>query len=530
VNPRVLVADPIAREGIELLKRGADVRVQTGMAEPELCEAVRECDALVVRSETQVTAAVLEAAGRLRVVARAGVGVDNIDVSAATRRGVLVVNSAGGNSLAAAEHTLAMLLSLSRNIPRAAESLRRGEWKRSRFVGVEVNRKTLGVLGFGRIGREVARRARGLGMKVIAHDQFISPEQAEHEGVELVDLPALLAQADYLTIHAPLTRETAGMLGEAQLRQLRRGARLINCARGGIVDEAALLRVLDDEHLAGAALDVFEQEPPPSDHPLLRHDRVIATPHLGASTQEAQVNVAVDVAEQILAVLAGQPARSAVNVPAVSPEIYARLEPYLRLATRLGRLHAQLADGPISGVEVTYGGELIDLDVHPITRALLVGLLQPVLAQPVNAVNAPVLAETRGIRVTESKTASDPDLLHTVRVQVDDEQGSHTIAATAVNRRELRIREIDGFSIDLIPEGYMLIARHRDRPGVIGTVGTLMGANQINIAEMRVGREAAGKRAVMVLTVDDPVPERLLEEIRGAIDAEVVRFVDLERE
>ncbi len=525
--PSVLVAEPIAQEGIDRLRTAAEVEMIHSLSEEELCDRVAEIDALVVRSATRVTEAVLRAGRRLRVVGRAGVGVDNIDVSTATELGILVVNSAEGNTIAAAEHTIGMLLALSRSIPAAAASLARGEWKRSRFVGVEVYQKTLGVLGFGKIGREVARRGRGLGMQVLASDLFITPEQAAREGVDLVELAELLERSDYLTVHAPLTRDTRGMIGEAEIARMRPGARLINCARGGIVSEAALFAALESGHLAGAALDVFEQEPPPPDGPLLRHPNVVATPHLGASTEEAQVNVAVDVADQILDVLAGRPARSAVNVPAVSPEVYARIEPYLRLGRAIGRLHAQLADCPVRAVAVAYSGELLQLDVGPITRAVLIGLLQPVLAQPVNEVNAPLIAEGRGIRVTESKTAGEPDSPTLIRVEVERDDSPASIAGVALSRRDIRIREIDRFRIDLEPEGNMVVGMHHDRPGIIGTVGTILGANQINIAGMHVGREAAGKRALMVLTVDDPVPEPLLEELRTAIGAEFMRFVEL---
>lgn len=524
---RVLVADQIAEDGVSILRSGAEVEEAFNLPEAALCERVRNFDALVVRSQTRATGAVLRAGERLRVVARAGVGVDNIDVPTATERGILVLNSAQGNTIAAAEHTVAMLLALARKIPAAAASLRAGEWKRGKFVGNEVYRKTLGVIGFGKIGREVARRAIGLGMHVIASDVFLTPEQAEHEGVELAELPELLPRCDYLTVHVPLTRDTRGLLADAEFAQMKPGVRIINCARGGIIDEAALLRALDAGQVAGAALDVFEEEPPPPDHPLVRHEKVVATPHLGASTEEAQVNVAIDVAEQILAVLGGAPARSAVNVPALSPELYARIEPYMRLGTQLGRLQAQLARGGVRAVSVAYSGDLVDLDVGPVTRAVLIGLLQPVLAQPVNEVNAPVIAESRGIRVTESKIAGDHDLPNLIRLQVTDEDGSCCVAGTVLGRREIRIREIDGFAIDMAPARYLLFATHRDRPGIIGTIGTLLGEHRINIAGMHVGREEVGRRAVMVLTLDDPVPEGLLAEIQERIDAESVRFVEL---
>lgn len=524
---RVLVADPISPAGVERLREGAEVDVATGLKPEQLLERIGDYDAMVVRSETRVTGDILEAGKRLRVVARAGVGVDNIDVATATRCGVIVVNSPEGNTMAAAEHTVAMLLALSRKIPAAVESLRRGEWKRSQFVGVEVYNKVLGVVGFGKIGREVARRGRGLGMQVLASDAFVSPEVAEREGVRLVELDELYRRSDYITVHTPLTRETRGMIGDAAFAQMRDGVRILNCARGGILDEAALLRALDSGKAAGAGLDVFEQEPPPADSPLVAHPKVVCTPHLGASTEEAQVNVALDVVDQILIILAGGPPRSAVNMPALSAEVMERIEPHILLGTKIGRMLAQLADGPIRSVSVVYGGDLATMDVQPVTRGVLMGLLQPVLAQSVNFVNAPYIAEQRAIRVTESKTAGDDDYGNYIRVEVEETQGGHAVAGTVLGRRDLRIREIDQFQIDLKPEGYLLVARHTDRPGIIGRVGTMLGEAKINIGGMHVGREAVGQRAVMVLTVDEPVPEALLASITTAIEAESVRVVDL---
>lgn len=524
---RVLVADKIAEAGVDRLRQRAHVDVHTGEPPEELIRRIPEYDALVVRSETQVTAAVLDAGRRLRVVARAGVGVDNIDVPAATQHGVIVVNSPEGNTIAAAEHTVAMLLALSRKIPCAVASLRRGDWKRSAFIGVEVYNKSLGVIGFGKIGREVAHRCQGLGMRVLASDAFVTPELAQREGAELVELPELFQRSDYITVHTPLTRDTRGLIDDDAFDQMQDGVRIINCARGGIIDEAALFRALESGKVAGAALDVFEQEPPPRDSPLVSHPLVIPTPHLGASTEEAQVNVALDVADQILGVLDGLPPRSAVNMPAVSAEVFARIEPFLELGVKIGRLQAQLADSPIRSVEVIYSGEVLNLEVQPVTRGVLMGLLQPVLAQSVNFVNAPYIAEQRGIRVTESKTAGEEDYPNYIRVEVEETSGRRSVGGTVLGRRDLRIREIDQFRIDLKPEGYLLFARHHDRPGVIGQVGTLLGEARINIGGMYVGREEVGKRAVMVLTVDEPVPEALLDRIREAIEAEFVRLVDL---
>ncbi|MCC2668286.1 MAG: D-3-phosphoglycerate dehydrogenase [Armatimonadetes bacterium] len=527
---RILVADPVAKEGIERLKQAGEVDVITGQTQDQLVACIGDYDAMVVRSETKVTEPIFAAAKRLKVVARAGVGVDNIDVTAATRYGVVVVNSPEGNTIAAAEHSIAMLLAMSRKIPAAAASLGRGEWKRSQFVGVEVYNKALGVVGLGKIGREVARRARGLGMRVLAHDAFVSPEVARREGVELVELKQLFQESDYITVHTPLTRDTRGLVNDEAFALMKDGVRLINCARGGIIDESALLRALDSGKVAAAAVDVFEQEPPVKDSPaqaLTLHPKVLATPHLGASTEEAQVNVAVDVADQIVGILAGKPPRSAVNMPAIAADVFARIEPALELGVRIGKLHAQLADSPITAVSVTYSGELLNEQVQPVTRGVLMGLLQPVLAQSVNFVNAPYIAEQRGIRVTESKTAGQEEYSNYICVEVEEQNGRRRIGGTVLGRRDYRIREIDQFRIDLRPEGYLLFARHTDRPGIIGAVGTMLGEAGVNIGGMYVGREERGKRAVMVLTVDETVPEDLLQRIEDVIQADLVRFVEL---
>lgn len=524
---RVLVADKISDEGVKRLKTVAEVDVLTGLKEDELVERIPVYDAMVVRSETRVTAPILQAGKRLKVVARAGVGVDNIDVNAATASGVVVVNSPEGNTIAAAEHSIAMLLSMSRKIPAAAASLSQREWKRSKFVGVEVYNKTLGVIGFGKIGREVAKRGRGLGMRVLASDAFVTPDAARRDGVELVDLNTLLEQSDYVTVHTPLTRDTRGLINDAAFEKMKDGVRIINCARGGIIDEAALLRALESGKVAAAAVDVFEVEPPPTDHPLIGHPKVLATPHLGASTEEAQVNVALDVVDQILAMFDGRPPRSAVNMPAISAEVLARIEPYLKLGEAIGGLHAQLADSPVSAVSISYSGDLLNLEVGPITRAVLVGLLQPAMAQSVNFVNAPYIAEQRGIRVTESKTGGDEETANYISVEVEEGTGTHVIGGTVLGRRDVRIRRIDEFHMDLKPEGHMLFAMHTDRPGIIGKVGTLLGEANINIAGMHVGRESAGQRAIMVLAVDEAVPDALLDQIGRDIAADSVRVVEL---
>jgi D-3-phosphoglycerate dehydrogenase len=524
---KVLVSDPIAQEGINKLKEGAEVVVKTGLPPAELIEIIPEFEGLVVRSETKVTSDVLHAARNLKVVARAGVGVDNIDVAVATERGVLVVNSPEGNTIAAAEHTIALMLSMSRNIPTAHASLTQGEWKRSKFVGVEVYGKTLGVIGLGKIGREVAKRARGLEMQVLGVDPFISPEQAERLGIQLTEMEELIAKSDYITVHVPMTRETRGLLNRDRFAKMKRGVRIINCARGGIVSQEDLAQALKDGVVAGAALDVFEQEPLDPNSPLLGLPNLVLTPHLGASTREAQIGVAMDVAEQVLDVLAGKTARSAVNLPFVNPEVMSVLQPFMFLAEKMGRFHQQQAEGRITSVDVVYRGDLADMEVSPISRALLKGLLQPLLSDTVTFVNAPLLAEGRGIRVVESKTPHCEDYTHLIEVSVKSTKGTVTTTGTLFGKHDVRIVGVDGFRVDVEPRGYAIVSRHIDTPGIVGRVGTALGKSGVNIAGMHLGRSEPGKLAVMLMNVDQPIPDALLDEIaqmEGVSNARLVEF------
>jgi D-3-phosphoglycerate dehydrogenase len=511
---RALVSDPIAEAGLEILRRDPDVEVvvKTDHTAEELERAVAEADALLVRSQTKVTADMIEAAPRLKVIARAGVGVDNVDVPAATRRGIIVLNSPEGNTIAATEHAIALLLALSRRIPEAYDSMRKGEWKRSKFVGVEVYNKVLGIIGLGKIGAEVARRARALGMRLLAFDPFIATELAERLGVELVTLDDLLARSDYITIHAPLTKDTRGLIGKAELEKAKHGVRIINSARGGIVDERALADAVKAGIVAGAAVDVFEEEPP-KDSPLLGVDGIIVTPHLGASTEEAQIKVAVDVAEQVMDVLHGRPARTAVNVTPLPPEALAALQPYITLAEKIGRLQAQLAQDHLTDLEIIYSGEIAELDVTVVTRSFLVGLLQPALEEPVNLVNVPLLAEARGMKIKESKSTTAEDYASLITTRVAWKGGEHVIAGTLFGRNDLRIVRMDEYRVDFEPAGYMLVADHHDRPGVIGKVGTLLGNEDINIGGMHVGRKTVRGKALMILSVDSPIPPPVMKKI-----------------
>jgi D-3-phosphoglycerate dehydrogenase len=523
---RILVADPIATDGVDRLRAAGEVDVMTGLDPAELIARIPSYEALVVRSETKVTAEVLAAAVRLRVVGRAGVGVDNIDIEAATRHGVLVLNAPTGNTVAAAEHAVAMMLALARNIPAADASLRAGRWERSKLMGVELRDRTLGVLGLGKIGFEVARIAgEGLRMRVIAHDPLVTHERAEKAGAVLVDMDTLLAESDVLTVHVPLTEHTKGVIGAAELRRMRPGARLINVARGGIIDEAALAEAVRDSVVAGAAIDVFTTEPVPADHPLIGVDGIVVTPHLGASTAEAQVNVAADVADQIVEYLAGGSPRSAVNAPAINPEELARLHPYLDLAGKMGSLAAQLSSGGVQRVVCSYAGELADVDTSLVTAEVLRGLLGHYSDARVNAINAKTVARSMGVDVDEHTTTRSVDHANSVFVEVIGEQRL-LVAGTHFDGSP-RITRIDDFRVDMQPAGTFLVVQHEDRPGVIAAISTLLAGNDINIARIELGRDRPRGRAVMLMEIDDPIDSALLERLGSVAKLEQLRQVRL---
>ncbi len=513
---RVLLADGLADEGLRHLQGAGDVVVRSGLEEDELIEILPEFEAIVVRSRTRVTARALDGAARLRVIARAGVGVDNIDVEAATRRGILVLNTPESSTVAAAEHTMAMMLALVRHIPQANAALAAGTWAREQYLGTELSGKTLGVAGLGKIGSEVARRALAFGMRVLAFDPYVTEERARRLGVELGTWDAVLKHADVLTLHVPLAQDTKALVGAAELAQMKPSALLINCARGGLVDEAALRDALDREALAGAALDVFAQEPPPRNHPLLSHPRVVVTPHLGGSTLEAQRSIAVEIAEQVLAALRGEPVHGAVNAPALGEEIWRRLDPFMDLSRALGTLTQQLAEGQFSAITMAYEGEVSRLDTAPLTAAFLAGLLRYISDQPVNLVNSVVLAKERGLRVSEAHTDMCEDFLSQITAEVRMSQGSLALGGTLFGHREPRITRINQWRLDLVPAPHMLFVWNEDRPGMIGQVGTILGRHHVNIANMHVGRRDAGGRALMVLTLDAPPPADVVGEIDRA--------------
>jgi D-3-phosphoglycerate dehydrogenase len=523
---KILVTEAIDQAGLDLLRREAQVDEHGRFTPEQLVKCIPGYDALLVRSATRVTAVVLEAGKQLRVVGRAGVGYDNIDVDAATQRGIVVVNARGAPSISTAEHTLALLLALVRHIPQAYASLRRGEWRRSDFVGVELRGKTLGLIGLGRIGAEVAKRVVALEMRVLAYDPFVSSEHARRLGVTLVSLDELLAQADFVSIHTPLTRDTRGLLNAAAFARMKPGARLVNAARGELVDSRALLEALDRGHLAGAALDVFDIEPPPLG-PLVLHERVIAVPHLGASTEEAQVAVSLEVAGHVLAALRGEPTAGAVNLPYVLPEAMQMLRPYMRLAEALGRFHSQFPGHRMEGIELVYHGDIAAHDTTPITAAALMGLLDPISEERVNLVNATVVARRFGLRVDERRSSTPQgNFTNLVEITVRADSQTRTLAGTVI-QGEPRVVQIDEYGVNIEPSGNLLLTRHRDRPGLIGRVGTLLGNVDVNISEMQVGRRAPRGEALMILRLDEEVPPAAEREIRAIPDIWSVQQVKL---
>jgi D-3-phosphoglycerate dehydrogenase / 2-oxoglutarate reductase len=513
---KVLIPDDLSQAGLDLLRAdpGVVVDVVKKMPRAELLARIGEYDALIVRSETKVDAEVIDAGKKLRVVGRADIGVDTIDVDAATRRGVIVMNTPQANTTATCEHTLAMMLALARNIPQADASMRRLEWTRGKFMGTQLAGKTLGVIGLGRIGTQVARRAQAFGMEVVAFDPFVSEESARANKVQLMSLEDLLAQSDFVTLHSSLTQGSRGLLDEERIAMMKTGARVVNVARGALIDLDALHKALSNGKLGGAAIDVFEEEPP-GDLPLFKLPNVVVTPHLGASTAEAQRDVSIQIAEQALDALHDRDVRNAVNFPPIDPNALPVIKPYLRLAEKLGTIQAHLMEGRLNRVEVEYRGADVAPHVKPLTVALLRGLLAPVLGRDsVNYVNAPLIANERGIVVTQALNLTANEYTNLVSCRVSTDQGEHVIAGTCFDGSEPRIVQIDSFRIDAVPEGTAVVISSRDVPGVVGRVGTILGANYVNIAEYRLGRTKAGDRAMSFVNLDNEVPEYAMKALR----------------
>ena len=511
-SARVLVADSLSEVGVQIMRDAAlRVDVKTGLSEDELTELIGEYDALIVRSKTHVTARILDAADRLKIVGRAGVGVDNIDVEAASRKGVIVMNTPLGNISSAAEHAFALLMTVARNVAAADAAMKAGRWDKKQFTGVELCGKTLGIVGMGKVGQIVARVAQGLDMKVLAYDPFLPAKRARELGVELAGLDDVLARADFLTVHTPLTEKTRGLLNGEALAGMKPTARLINCARGGILDEAALVKALEEGKLAGAALDVFEQEPLPEESPLRSAPNIILTPHLGASTEEAQIKVAEAIAHQIGAFFTEGKIQHAVNLGVtLTPEI----EPFAELARTMGHFVSQMLSAPPVSLKCTARGKLASGDTRSLTVSTLQGLLMNWHDQTVNMINAPLVAEERGITVTEEKTLDSPDYAGLFRIEVETEKAVHSAAGTVFEGREARLVEIDGFEMDIRPGGPVLVMFYPDKPGMVGKFGTILGSADINIASMDVGRKEKHGRACVALSVDDPVPADVLEQMR----------------
>lgn len=526
---KVLISDSLSKEAVDILQKekALKVDINTKLTPDELKKTIGDYDALIVRSSTKVTKDVIAAANKLKIIGRAGVGLDNVDVDAASKKGIIVVNTPGGNTISTAEHAFSMMLSLSRNIPQADVSVKRGEWERKKFMGVELYRKTLGIVGLGRIGTEVARRALSFGMKVIAFDPYLSFERAKELGIESVDLATLFKQADYITVHTPLTDETKHIISDKAFDIMKKGVRLINCARGGIIDEAALARAIESGKVAGAALDVYEEEPPAKDSKLLKLDSVVLTPHLGASTEEAQVNVAIDIANTVRDVLLGCGVRNAVNVPCVDPEVLKIIEPYLKLSENIGSISTQIAEGHIKKVKIRYVGDILKYDLSSFTVSLVKGLLTPILQETVNFVNSLVIAKERGITVTETKTAEVQDFASLIIAEVETDKAKSFVAGTLFTKTDPKIVRINEFWVDCAPEGNMLVVFNDDVPGIIGEIGTIFGKNKINIASVSFGRDVKGGNAVSVWNVDSEVSKKVLDDIKSAKNIQEVKLVKL---
>jgi D-3-phosphoglycerate dehydrogenase / 2-oxoglutarate reductase len=526
---KVLISDNLAPVGMQILKdAGLEVDVKTGLTPEELKSIITDYDGLVIRSATRVTAEIIEAAGRLKVVGRAGIGLDNVDVAASSKRGIIVMNAPDGNSTTAAEHTIAMMLSLSRNIPQATASMKDGKWEKKKFMGRELTGKTLGIVGIGRIGSIVADRAHGLHMNVIAFDPHMPRDMVEKIGVELVSLDELCRRADYISVHVPFTKETKHILSVNEFKLMKKGAMVIDCARGGVIDEAALYEALTAGELGGAALDVFEVEPTTRGNcPLLALDNFICTPHLGASTSEAQENVAVAIAEQMAAYLLKGTITNAVNVPSVSAEVLSKVGPYLSLAEMLGSFHMQIAKGGVEEINLEYIGDLADMTTGPITVAFLKGLFTPILKDAVNFVNAPVIARERGIRVVESKTSQAGDFTNLISIRVKTTEGENTLTGTVFGKNEPRLVRLNTFRLEALPSGPMLFVYNQDSPGVIGALGTTIGAAGVNINQMMVGRETEHGRNVILLSTSSLISRELLQEVRNLPSINDAMVLDL---
>ena len=511
---KVLVADAINEKGIENLKEVAEVTVDTSITPEELVNTINEYDGIIVRSRTKVTKEVIDKADNLKIIARAGVGVDNIDLNAATEKGIMVVNSPESTSITVAEHTMGLLLSMARKLTIADKSVKEGKWEKKRFMGVELRNKTLGVIGMGRIGSQVVNRCKAFEMDAVAYDPYLPEEVAKQMGVELTDLETVLKKADFITIHVPLTPETKHLISEKEFEIMKDTAFITNCARGGIFDEDALYNALKDNKIGGAALDVYEEEPPAEDSKLFELDNIILTPHIAASTKEAQRDAAIIVADEIIDLFKGGTPKNVLNMPRIDNVTYQELTPYFEIAEKLGRFISQAVNGKITDLEIIYSGELAKIDnLEILTRTVIQGVVNPFLSSPVNAVNASLVAKDRGINIIEGRktNAKGYDSLISVIAKTDKD----TFSAEGTNLHEARILKVNGYWVDVIPTGHMFIAKYEDVPGSIGAIGTKLGEYGVNIGIMQVGRDEKGGRAIMVLTLDKEIPANVIKEIQS---------------
>lgn len=524
---KVLISDNISEKCIDILKKaGLTVDVKVGLKPDELRACIGDYHGLVIRSATKVTADIIDAAENLRVIGRAGSGLDNVDRTAATKKGIVVMNTPGGNTITTAEHTIAHLVSLARLIPQATLSMKAGKWEKKKFMGVELFNKTLGIVGIGNIGSQVAKRMQAFGMNIITYDPFLNEEKARAMGVEKVDMQTLFTRSDFITLHTPLTTETRHLINKITLGTMKDGVRIINCARGGIINEADLYDALVSGKVAGAALDVFEKEPP-EDSPLLGLDNVVCTPHLGASTREAQENVAIAVAEQIVDYLIHGTIRHAVNFPSIPADQVARLQPYINLGEKLGGFASQMFEGGVTEMMIEYLGEAAKINTAPVTIAAIKGFLNPILLETVNFVNAPIIAKERGIEVKEVKSTDEGDYQSMIALRLKARGKESYFAGTLFSKKDPRIVYVDNFKVEIVPEGDLLFLYNNDRPGVIGNIGTLLGRNQINIARMHFGRESQGGMAISVVSIDTHATPEIIEQIKKLPNILSVRQISL---
>ena len=512
---KVLVSDNISAKGVEILKKaGLEVDVKTGMKPEELKACIGEYSGLVIRSATKATAEIIEAATNLKVIGRAGSGLDNVDKVAASKKGIVVMNTPGGNTVTTAEHSLAMLFSVARMIPQATASMKAGKWEKKKFMGVELFNKTLGIVGLGAIGGQVAKKAQGLEMNIIAYDPFLSEEKAQEMGIRKGSLDDIFAESDFITIHSPMTPETRGLINADTMAKMKNGVRIINCARGGIVNEQDLYEAMKSGKVAAAALDVFEKEPP-ENNPLLTLDNLICTPHLGASTEEAQENVALAVAEQIADYLVHGTIRNAVNFPSIPSDQVPRLQPYINLAEKLGSFSSQIFEGGATEIIVEYYGDAAAVNTAPVTIAALKGYLSPILLETVNFVNASFIAKERGIEVKETKSSDAGDFFSKITIRIKAKNRESFVSGTLYSKKDPRVIEIDNFKVEIVPEGELLLMYNNDKPGVIGNIGNLLGKNDINIARMHFGRESAGGTAISVVSLDAKPGLAVLDQLKA---------------